>query len=110
MATGLPPSSLSEQHSEDTNARQWEEGSYQHEDEQASPSTDNGPAQTPTGSKPSPTVQKRRRVTRACDVCRQKKIKCDGKSPCTHCTVYSYGQSSCPVGYPSEKMDVKAIR
>lgn len=38
--------------------------------------------------------QKRRRVTRACDECRRKKIKCDGKQPCTHCTVYSYGQYS----------------
>lgn len=36
-------------------------------------------------------VQKRRRVTRACDECRRKKIKCDGKQPCTHCSVYSYG-------------------
>src|SRR5699024_3981923 len=34
-------------------------------------------------------MQKRRRVTRACDECRRKKIKCDGKQPCTHCTVYS---------------------
>ncbi|RLV90094.1 Activator of stress protein [Spathaspora sp. JA1] len=33
---------------------------------------------------------KRRRVTRACDNCRQKKVKCDGKQPCIHCTVYSY--------------------
>jgi hypothetical protein len=41
-------------------------------------------------SKPQP-LQKRRRVTRACDECRRKKIKCDGKQPCTHCTVYSYG-------------------
>ncbi|MCP8716070.1 MAG: Zn(II)2Cys6 transcription factor domain-containing protein, partial [Asgard group archaeon] len=24
---------------------------------------------------------KRRRVTRACDTCRQKKVKCDGKQP-----------------------------
>ena len=40
--------------------------------------------------KPQP-MQKRRRVTRACDECRRKKIKCDGKQPCTHCTVYSYG-------------------
>jgi len=38
-------------------------------------------------------LQKRRRVTRACDECRRKKIKCDGKQPCTHCTVYSYGMS-----------------
>lgn len=37
-------------------------------------------------------MQKRRRVTRACDECRRKKIKCDGKQPCTHCTVYSYGK------------------
>ena len=42
-------------------------------------------------SKPAVPVQKRRRVTRACDECRRKKIKCDGKQPCTHCTVYSYG-------------------
>lgn len=34
--------------------------------------------------------QKRRRVTRACDNCRHKKVKCDGKQPCIHCTVYSY--------------------
>ncbi|CUM65480.1 uncharacterized protein PRCAT00003124001 [Priceomyces carsonii] len=34
--------------------------------------------------------QKKRRVTRACDNCRQKKVKCDGKQPCIHCTVYSY--------------------
>lgn len=39
-------------------------------------------------------VQKRRRVTRACDECRRKKIKCDGKQPCTHCSVYSYGKMS----------------
>ena len=39
-------------------------------------------------------LQKRRRVTRACDECRRKKIKCDGKQPCTHCTVYSYGIES----------------
>lgn len=39
-------------------------------------------------------MQKRRRVTRACDECRRKKIKCDGKQPCTHCTVYSYGKAS----------------
>jgi hypothetical protein len=57
-------------------------------------------------------VQKRRRVTRACDECRRKKIKCDGranckillslmltktgKQPCTHCTVYSYGLPTLP--------------
>lgn len=43
---------------------------------------------------PSMPVQKRRRVTRACDECRRKKIKCDGKQPCTHCSVYSYGNTN----------------
>lgn len=42
-------------------------------------------------------MQKRRRVTRACDECRRKKIKCDGKQPCTHCTVYSYGEYFIPI-------------
>lgn len=54
------------------------------EDSQSSPNT------ATKGVKPSH-LQKRRRVTRACDECRRKKIKCDGKQPCTHCTVYSYG-------------------
>lgn len=56
------------------------------------------PDVSPTGTtakdntgRPIAPVQKRRRVTRACDECRRKKIKCDGKQPCTHCTVYSYG-------------------
>ncbi|KAF7927621.1 uncharacterized protein EAE98_006003 [Botrytis deweyae] len=32
---------------------------------------------------------KRRRIARACDMCRKKKIKCDGKLPaCTHCINY----------------------
>ncbi|OWO99774.1 hypothetical protein B2J93_6829 [Marssonina coronariae] len=32
---------------------------------------------------------KRRRIARACDMCRKKKIKCDGKLPlCTHCFNY----------------------
>ncbi|CRK36958.1 hypothetical protein BN1708_020163, partial [Verticillium longisporum] len=43
-----------------------------------------------SGDPASVPVQKRRRVTRACDECRRKKIKCDGKQPCTHCSVYSY--------------------
>lgn len=45
---------------------------------------------------PSQPMQKRRRVTRACDECRRKKIKCDGKQPCTHCSVYSYGTAASP--------------
>ena len=36
---------------------------------------------------------KRRRVIRACDECRRGKIKCDGKQPCTHCALHSYGRS-----------------
>jgi hypothetical protein len=32
---------------------------------------------------------KRRRIARACDMCRKKKIKCDGKLPsCSHCENY----------------------
>ncbi|ERT01618.1 hypothetical protein HMPREF1624_02869 [Sporothrix schenckii ATCC 58251] len=45
-------------------------------------------------------VHKRRRVTRACDECRRKKIKCDGKQPCTHCSVYSY---ECTYDKPSNR-------
>ncbi|KAK5997464.1 Putative transcriptional regulatory C16G5.16-like protein [Cladobotryum mycophilum] len=48
-------------------------------------------------SAPSQPIQKRRRVTRACDECRRKKIKCDGKQPCTHCSVYSYGMPMRPL-------------
>ncbi|KAI1384697.1 fungal-specific transcription factor domain-containing protein [Hypoxylon trugodes] len=49
---------------------------------------------------PSAPLQKRRRVTRACDECRRKKIKCDGKQPCTHCQVYSY---ECTYDKPSNR-------
>ncbi|EWC44030.1 hypothetical protein DRE_01382 [Drechslerella stenobrocha 248] len=49
--------------------------------------------------KPIP-LQKRRRVTRACDCCRRKKIKCDGLQPCTHCSVYSY---ECTYDQPSNR-------
>ncbi|KAF3800288.1 Activator of stress protein 1 [Colletotrichum gloeosporioides] len=49
---------------------------------------------------PNAPVQKRRRVTRACDECRRKKIKCDGKQPCTHCSVYSY---ECTYDKPSNR-------
>ncbi|KAI0512783.1 hypothetical protein F5B22DRAFT_614202 [Xylaria bambusicola] len=45
-------------------------------------------------------LQQRRRVTRACDECRRKKIKCDGKQPCTHCQVYSY---ECTYDKPSNR-------
>lgn len=54
---------------------------------------DVSPSDSKPGSQSLP-MQKRRRVGRACDECRRKKIKCDGKQPCTHCTVYSYGRLS----------------
>lgn len=50
----------------------------------------NAPKESSSINENMSTEQKRRRVTRACDNCRQKKVKCDGKQPCIHCTVYSY--------------------
>lgn len=41
-------------------------------------------------SSPNEPIHKRRRVTRACDECRKKKVKCDGRQPCVSCTVYSF--------------------
>ncbi|KAF2197368.1 hypothetical protein GQ43DRAFT_209497 [Delitschia confertaspora ATCC 74209] len=66
--------------------------------EETSPTNENDPdnAQKPSAIP----MQKRRRVTRACDECRRKKIKCDGKQPCTHCTVYSY---ECTYDQPSNR-------
>ncbi|KAF4555672.1 Fungal specific transcription factor domain-containing protein 38 [Elsinoe fawcettii] len=80
-----------------------------HEDElEDAPGDDASGPPTPTGEdgnssnrdKTSAPLQKRRRVTRACDECRRKKIKCDGKQPCTHCTVYSY---DCTYDQPSNR-------
>lgn len=62
--------------------------------EQTSPTSGSQPPRVPAP------LQKRRRVTRACDECRRKKIKCDGKQPCTHCTVYSY---DCTYDQPSNR-------
>jgi hypothetical protein len=59
-------------------------------DDDPSHSGQDGSPADPKLGQPLP-MQKRRRVGRACDECRRKKIKCDGKQPCTHCTVYSYG-------------------
>lgn len=42
--------------------------------------------------------KKRSRVTRACDNCRLKKVKCDGRQPCIYCTVYSF---NCTYDRPS---------
>ena len=33
-------------------------------------------------------TSKRRRIARACDVCRRKKIRCDGQYPCSNCAAY----------------------
>ncbi|SCU95934.1 LAFA_0G03268g1_1 [Lachancea sp. 'fantastica'] len=40
---------------------------------------------------------KRLRVPRACDVCRQRKVRCDGRRPCIHCTVYSHNCTYSPI-------------
>ncbi|KAH6686368.1 fungal-specific transcription factor domain-containing protein [Plectosphaerella plurivora] len=44
---------------------------------------------------------KRRRIARACDMCRKKKIKCDGRLPaCSHCTNY---KTECHFSAPEKK-------
>ncbi|KAH8891639.1 hypothetical protein GQ53DRAFT_720276 [Thozetella sp. PMI_491] len=37
-----------------------------------------------------PPVRRPRRTARACDECRRKKVKCNGKRPCGHCQTYGY--------------------
>ncbi|KAJ5577584.1 uncharacterized protein N7459_006548 [Penicillium hispanicum] len=64
------------------------------------PSTHDASPTDPKLNPQSLPMQKRRRVGRACDECRRKKIKCDGKQPCTHCTVYSY---ECTYDQPSNR-------
>ncbi|KAL2157221.1 hypothetical protein VTH06DRAFT_6357 [Thermothelomyces fergusii] len=50
------------------------------------------------------TEAKRRRIARACDMCRKKKIKCDGKLPaCTHCTNYKTECVFTQIGWISAK-------
>jgi hypothetical protein len=71
-------------------------GDTEHHDDLLSDDTPGAESQHTKQSLP---LQKRRRVTRACDECRRKKIKCDGKQPCTHCTVYSYGKRLCESQY-----------
>lgn len=74
-------------------------GEMEHTDSHSDPSA------TPLASEMAPTSSllrasdlKRRRVTRACDNCRLKKVKCDGKQPCIHCTVYLF---SCTYDRPN---------
>ncbi|KAI5458857.1 fungal-specific transcription factor domain-containing protein [Mariannaea sp. PMI_226] len=47
---------------------------------------------------PQPAPRKRRRITRACDDCRRKKIKCDGGRPCASCADFT---SECTYEKPS---------
>lgn len=99
MAPDMPTDGRSspEEYDDDSNMppeTQWSPHGQPNSDDPASPSSAQGAtASASRESKFPPPMQKRRRVTRACDECRRKKIKCDGKQPCTHCTVYSYGQS-----------------
>lgn len=64
------------------------------------PSPTNPPLQLALQPHPSNDQFKRRRVTRACDECRKKKVKCDGQQPCIHCTVYSY---NCTYNKPTKR-------
>ncbi|KAL8717952.1 MAG: hypothetical protein Q9225_004859 [Loekoesia sp. 1 TL-2023] len=89
------------------NEGQWV--SSQRSQSDHSSATVDAAAASANSPKPPPTMPKRRRVTRACDECRRKKIKCDGKQPCTHCTVYSYdkvantGDTECTYDQPSNR-------
>lgn len=50
---------------------------------------------------------KRRRIAKACDYCRKKKIKCDGQTPCTNCNTnsvecyYAATESKKPIRRPN---------
>ncbi|KAK4449686.1 fungal-specific transcription factor domain-containing protein [Podospora aff. communis PSN243] len=46
--------------------------------------------------------KRRRRVSRACDECRRKKIKCNGRQPCENCSVY-HDASDCTYDKPSNR-------
>ncbi|KAF7532085.1 hypothetical protein G7054_g8263 [Neopestalotiopsis clavispora] len=89
-ATESPPPTLDMSDSESVTAHSEDESTT------ADKEKDSG---TPSDT-PALPLQKRRRVTRACDECRRKKIKCDGKQPCTHCQVYSY---ECTYDKPSNR-------
>lgn len=58
-----------------------------YEDDDVDADNDNDGADNADGSEGRDA--KRRRIARACDMCRKKKIKCDGKAPkCSHCENY----------------------
>jgi hypothetical protein len=84
---------------EDSDSGPHSGDSWHHDSRPGSPDSAGAGDQAAASNSALP-VQKRRRVTRACDECRRKKIKCDGKSPCTHCQVYSY---ECTYDKPSNR-------
>ncbi|AMD18721.1 HBL181Cp [Eremothecium sinecaudum] len=49
----------------------------------------------------------RKRVSKACDTCRAKKIKCDGKDPCLNCEKYSL---CCTYTYVMKKRQAASTR
>ncbi|KAJ5574232.1 uncharacterized protein N7459_008659 [Penicillium hispanicum] len=66
-------------------------GSYSHDGSQMSgvPAGSMYPDDAALGVGDDTNDAKRRRIARACDMCRKKKIKCDGKMPkCSHCINY----------------------
>ena len=81
-------------------ADEWEQDAKQEESSEPTSPVADGEEGNQGHTKAQGPLQKRRRVTRACDECRRKKIKCDGKQPCTHCTVYSY---DCTYDQPSNR-------
>ncbi|KKZ61700.1 hypothetical protein EMCG_03729 [[Emmonsia] crescens] len=66
-------------------------GAYNHDGSPITPSLP-GPVFSEdhlTGTMDESNDAKRRRIARACDMCRKKKIKCDGRMPkCSHCINY----------------------
>ena len=53
---------------------------------QASP----GPSNTPPASRNSPKSRRQSSTIHACEECRRRKIRCDGKLPCSHCEWYKH--------------------
>ncbi|MCJ1479485.1 hypothetical protein MMC13_008171 [Lambiella insularis] len=89
-----------ESYEDDSNMAHEDRWSSPQDQESTSPSFGERAGSSSQDTKSAHSMQKRRRVTRACDECRRKKIKCDGKQPCTHCTVYSY---ECTYDQPSNR-------